>query len=173
MSLVADPHPSNDNDVFTFQATAQSTYGDRARGLDFIVRHGDGGGEGGSETRLERLELAIAELRGQIDGMKHSQNITVGAVLGTAAILFAAIVYVAAAVNSLPAQLTDLATSISGGITAARSVDERAPIIINVPPLGSGTSGVSPSPQQLHQPSAPRPSPSDDSSETPAPANSD
>ena len=105
-----------------------------------------GGGGGGAdlsrlETRIRNLEsavsdmrLGISELRGVLDGVKHSQNITIAAVIGVGAILFSAIVYVAVAVNGLPAQLTDIADSIASAITATQNLKETPPIIINMPP---------------------------------------
>ena len=97
------------------------------------------GGNGGSgdmrlEDRVNRIEVSVEGLRGDVRGLRHSQNITLTAVLGVGAILLTVVIglgsYTLNRIDSIPAELTAITNTIANAIGAARS---DRPIIIYPP----------------------------------------
>jgi hypothetical protein len=97
------------------------------------------------DETIRRLEIAVARLEGAFEGLRHSQNLTIGA-LGLVGTVISAIVisfgiYTLQRIDALPADFERLNATLSSAITAAK---QQPPQVILVP-----------APQQSPAPAAP------------------
>jgi hypothetical protein len=100
---------------------------------------GGGGNDGGMTRWQVGVEVRLTELREAISGMRHSQNLTLGAVVGFGTLLGAFVIgfsiYGFQKIDALPSEFNSIAQGITQAITATSAVKERsqAPIIIQIP----------------------------------------
>ena len=106
---------------------------------------GGGGLPPDMSERLARLEGAFDGLKMAIDGLRHTQNITIGAI----GIVFAAVIgfgiYTLQRIDSLPADFERLNQTLSSAITAAR---QAPPQVIVIPSPAAPTPPVTPAPKK-------------------------
>ncbi|MEC5289426.1 MULTISPECIES: hypothetical protein [unclassified Aurantimonas] len=114
----------------------------------------DGGGriyDGMGTDRIARLETSMARLEGAFDGLKHSQNMTLGAIgiavtlgLFGGSYLLSRVDVLSTRVEALPGEISrdiqELNRTLSQSITAARSVEALAPVVIQLPETFVGAS---------------------------------
>ncbi len=86
---------------------------------------GPSGPAGPSDTdvmkeRLARLEGAFEGLKLAIDGLRHSQNMTLTAVMGVGVILAGIGIYILQRVDALPGEFEHMNQTLSAAITAAK-----------------------------------------------------
>ncbi len=121
---------------------------------------GSGGTYDGMEDRIAkledgfaRLETGMARLEGAVEGVRHSQSMTLGAVGILAALAIGFGVYMlqrldtlTGQVNAIPDQINsnmrDITKTLAESITAARA--SQPPTVIVVPGPGSGSLPTSP-----------------------------
>jgi hypothetical protein len=90
-------------------------------------RMSDNGGEPPDmNERLNRLEIAVAELRGAIDGLRHGQNVA----LAVMALIVAIGLYALTRIDSLPADFERMNQTLSAAITASK---QSPPQVILIP----------------------------------------
>lgn len=59
------------------------------------------------------LAERLSRLEGSLDGMRHAQNMTFGAVLGVGAILAALMIYMVHRIDNLPNKLDSISRSLA------------------------------------------------------------
>lgn len=133
-----------------------------------LITGGGGGIYDGMDGRLGKLE-------GAVEGLRHSQNITIGAVAFGSALLLAVGVYslqridqvsqridqVGEKVSALPGQigseLRDITQTLATSIVAAKQTTSPAPQIIVIPSNAQATGNIDrPAPQQIPPPPSPQ-----------------
>jgi hypothetical protein len=84
--------------------------------------------------RLAKLEGSFDGLKIAIEGLRHSQNMTLTAVLGVGVILAAIGIYVLQCIDALPTEFERLNQTLSSAITASKQQQPQVILIPTPPP---------------------------------------
>ncbi|MBC6714689.1 hypothetical protein H9Q09_00625 [Aurantimonas sp. DM33-3] len=116
--------------------------------------------------RIARLETSMSRLEGAFDGLKHVQTLTLSVISIAVALAIFGGGYVLTRVDALstriealPGQISsdiqELNRTLSQSITAARSVESPAPVVIQLPDSFVGTSAGGDGGNEITRPDGP------------------